>query len=363
MPSTPTALSLFSGIGGLDLGARAAGMEVLLATDIDAGALELLKRGTGATTLAGSIEEIGPQLLSTWPSDHPPDLVIGGPPCTGFSHAGFWIEDKRAGLDPATNLLQAYLGVITEFRPRGFILENVPGLAFKTHERFLVDFVQSARLSGYSVTFQVLNASKFGVAQARRRLFVVGMRDQDAVDLTVWPLFPERSSRWAIGDLDEDSLAEPNERLSGKYAGLLPLVPPGGNYLHFTGRYGWDPPLFRYRGRYWSFLLKIDPNRPSPTVPAQRVTFNGPFHWDSRHLRIRELARLQGFPDDYPLDADLTTARRHIGNAVPPVLAAAIVWRVLSALGCGPEEALPPVLQTAADPNATFSQVTSTLGR
>jgi DNA (cytosine-5)-methyltransferase 1 len=355
----PTGLSLFAGVGGLDLGARVAGLDVRLATDADASALDLLKRSTGCEVLVGDIEDVTGLLADAWPSPSGPDVIIGGPPCTGFSHAGFWLGDKRAGLDPATALLESYLEVVRIFRPRGFVLENVPGLAFKTHARFLERFLHLARSAGYSVTCEVLDASAFGVAQARRRLFIVGAFGRPAVDLTRWHALPRRSAGWALRG-SEGLQPEPDEQPGGEHGHLLPLVPPGSNYLHFTDKRGWDPPLFKYRGRYWSFLLKIDPDRPSPTVPAQRVTFNGPFHWSSRHLRVREMARLQGFPDDHPHSSNLGLARRHVGNAVPPPLAAAVVWRLLATLGAA-DIAPPPLFDVLADPDARYEEVSAAI--
>ena len=87
-------------------------------------------------------------------------------------------------------------------------------------------------------------------------------------------------------------------------------------------------PKFTWRSRYWSFLLKLDPGSPSSTVPATRITNNGPFHWDNRHLRLSELKRLQGLPQDYVVCTDRSVARKHIGNAVPPLLAAEVLWQV-----------------------------------
>jgi DNA (cytosine-5)-methyltransferase 1 len=357
-------LSVFSGLGGLDLGARIAGLEIELATDQDAEALSMLAAAGGIATLAGNIDEVlaGP-LIRLWGNRGSPRCLIGGPPCTPFSHAGFWLEDKRTGKDPAGSMLTSYLRCLEVFEPDAFVLENVPGLAFKTHERFLQHLIGSAHGLGYQVTREILRASDFGVAQARRRLFIVGVRSKSPVSLSSWPSWPIRTSRWAIGALEEGTEPEPDEELREKYRELLPLVPAGGNYLHFTDHNGHDPPLFKYRGRYWSFLLKLDPEKPAPTVPAQRITYNGPFHWRNRHLRVREIARLQSFPDWYSVSSDLSIARRHLGNAVPPLLAAAVVWRVRQALGDVGTDTWPVALDEAAKVHASFEEVTAAYPR
>lgn len=234
-----------------------------------------------------------------------PQLLIGGPPCTPFSHAGFWIDRKRESRDPAAGLLASYLAgllasylaCLREFEPDAFVLENVPGLAFATHRRWLEETIAGASRLGYSISTAVLRASAFGAPQERRRLFVTGIRNRKPVDLTRWPTFPIRSAAWAIGDLAGRPSEEPDEAIGKRYRDLLPLIRPGGNYLELTAERGSFNPQFGYRRRYWSFLLKLDPAKPSPTLPAQRITHNGPFHWENRHLRLRETARLQGFPD------------------------------------------------------------------
>lgn len=359
MSSTPTALSLFSGIGGLDLGATIAGVNVLLATDVDSGALEVLHERTGMRTLHGDVDELlEGRLVDAWGRGNRPALIIGGPPCTGFSHAGFWISDKRRGADPAVAYLASYAKAVTTFRPDAFVLENVPGLTFKTHVAFLNAFLSSVRRAGYTAFTEVLDASEFGVAQARRRLFVVGFRSSRRPRLNRRPVFPMRSAAWAIGELADTGLCEPDELPGGKYRELLELVPPGGNYLAFTrernipGR----PVLFRNRGRYWSFLLKIDPKQPAPTLPAQRLTYNGPFHWRNRHLRVGEIARLQSFPDEYPITSSLKVARRQLGNAVPPLLAAVVLWQVRAVLE-GAQPALPSALALSLDSASSYRDV------
>jgi DNA (cytosine-5)-methyltransferase 1 len=126
----------------------------------------------------------------------------------------------------------------------------------------------------------------------------------------------------ALGDLMErDDLAEPEEAVNGRYGHLLPDIPPGDNYLFYTEKRGHAKPLFGWRKRYWSFLLKLDPNQPSPTIQAQPGPYVGPFHWLNRRLRIAEIKRLQTFPDDYELVGTRRSAQVQIGNAVPPMLA------------------------------------------
>jgi DNA (cytosine-5)-methyltransferase 1 len=355
--STVTAVSLFSGVGGLDLAARALGIAVDLATDVDGTAMELHRRALGSKVLVGDIGAllVTGQLAAGWSSKDSPTLVMGGPPCTPFSHAGFWLDEKRNGMDPASFLLVRFAEAVELFAPKAFLLENVPGLAFKTHREKLGEFRCRMTRAGYTLTEQVLSAATFAIPQRRRRLFVAGVRGDLSVSLDHWPAFPVRTAGAALEDLPFCS-PEPDEHVPGHYGKLLHRVPPGGNYLRFTERYGYDPPLFKNRGRYWSFLLKIDPERPAPTLPAQRVTYNGPFHWDSRHLRAPEIARLQGFPDGYPTAANLQETRRHLGNAVPPALGMAVLWRVLASLDLADAKNMPPALRVWSDDEASYGE-------
>jgi DNA (cytosine-5)-methyltransferase 1 len=356
-------ISLFSGIGGLDLGARAAGLRVAVATDHEEDALKVLRSEIGTRTVAGPIEDLEVDRLLDRADVKRDDVryLIGGPPCTAFSHAGFWISDKRDGLDPAAGRIDDYLYFLKALKPEAFLLENVPGLAFKTHRHVLDRFVFCARRAGYSISSRVVSAASFGVAQARRRLIVIGVRGGPRFDFDSLPVMPRRSSSWAIDSAPTQP--EADERLRGRYAELLKLVPPGGNYLHFTAPKGWDPPEFKYRGRYWSFLLKLDPDAPSPTLPAQRVTYNGPFHWKNRHLRLREIARLQSFPDSFALAEGLPDARRHLGNAVPPLMAAVVLWQLRVHLGDARASDVPGFLAAASDPASTVEDVLATLAR
>jgi len=361
--SAPVAVSLFSGLGGLDLGARIAGTEVAFATDNDATALDHLSATQGTPTIEADIRNLDlKRVLREYVGGSQPDLLIGGPPCTAFSHAGFWLDSKRDGTDPAADLLGAYVDALQTLRPRAFVMENVPGLLFKTHQRFYRSFINRVRRSGYSIDVAVLDSSDFSVAQARRRLFIVGVQsDLDKADLSATTQLARRPTRWAIGDIAKSTAAEPDERPRGKHSHWIADIPPGENYLALTRERGHMTGPFEYRSRYWSFLLKIHPDRPSPTIPAQRVTYNGPFHWTDRHLRLRELARLQGFPDWQHLDSDLNTARRHIGNAVPPLLAASVIRTVLMQSGIAADEDLPKAwVDVASNSKATFEEVCET---
>ena len=218
------------------------------------------------------------------------DLLVGGPPCTPFSKSGYWLEHKRRGLDPEASLLEHYVRILDEARPHAFLLENVFALAYANHNRRWLEFLlESFDRLGYHVTQKTVLAADYGVPQRRQRLILVGSLDGPPAfpgpthtgphERRVWEL-GERElhvpARDAIGDLaDRDDLAEPEEVVGGKYGHLLPSIPPGDNYLFYTTKRGHANPEFEWRKRYWSFLLKLDPNQPSPTIQASPGPYVG----------------------------------------------------------------------------------------
>lgn len=347
------AISLFSGAGGLDLGVEAAGYRVTAAVEWDANAADTMEKN--ASTYFSSLREVvrgdlyplaagegsGLQTKDILRAAgltrrQRPDLLVGGPPCVAFSKAGFWLDWKRAGGDPAASLLQAYTRILAEARPRHFILENVYALTFANRasrpafER-LQDEIAAA---GYKFTWAVLNAADYGVPQARPRLFMVGAaRGETLPDLPrpthfgTWErrrtgeggLEPHVTVGVALSNLRSEP--EPEEIVRGQWSALLPDVPPGDNYLYFTERRGHPTPHFRWRSRYWSFLLKLHPEKPSPTVQAHPGPAIGPFHWENRRLRVPELRRLFTFPDDFAFVGRRAAVQAQVGNSVPPLLA------------------------------------------
>lgn len=337
--SSRSAISLFSGAGGLDLGVEQAGFSVRAAVEHDETACQSLRGNfPEMTVLEGDVRRISTKQLldAARLRAGDVDLLIGGPPCTPFSKSGYWLEQKRRGLDPEASLLEHYVRILDEARPQKFLLENVFALAYSNHNRPWLEFLlESFDRLGYHVTQQTVLAADFGVPQRRQRLILVGsLEGAPAIpkpthtgphERRVWDrggLAPHVTTGEAIGDLvDRHDLAEPEEVVAGKYGHLLPAIPPSENYLFYTAKRGHPEPLFEWRKRYWSFLLKLDPKQPAPTIQASPGPYVGPFHWENRRLRLLEIKRLQTFPDEFIIRGNRRSAQRQVGNAVPPLLA------------------------------------------
>ena len=336
---TLKAISLYTGVGGLDFGFEAAGFDTAVALDNDPVACRTLRLNRPWPVIEGDVAAIASEeiLQAAGLKCAEADVLIGGPPCQPFSKSGYWaMGDARRLSDPRAGTIGQYLRVLRDTLPRAFLLENVLGLAYAGKSEALeliergVRAINSETGARYSVEMKALNAADFGVPQLRERVFIVGARDGKAFRFPsathgaraaelLDDLRPYRTAWDALADLPADP-NDPELRMTGKWADLLASVPEGQNYLWHTPR-GGGRPLFGWRTRYWNFLLKLDPEQPSPTIQAQPGPWVGPFHWRNRRLRLAEIKRLQTFPDDYELVGTRRSAQIQIGNAVPPLLA------------------------------------------
>ena len=342
-------VSLFSGCGGIDLGLAQAGFEIVLANDSDPLCAASYKANeTAANFITAPVEDLDKTHFESVLSDGPVDLVAGGPPCPPYSKSRFYMKDKPRGLaDPVGDAtLSGYLDVLRIVKPRAFLFENVPGFAYKVHRPALEALLDAVDDMGFSTYWRVINAADYGVPQTRERFIMVGT--QPGIDFA----FPEPTHTrspgsslldtdlppWvtagqAISDLDTDEAADDTGHFAGgQHHELLREIPPGDNYLFFTEKRGHPEPRFEWRSRYWSFLLKLSPDKPSWTIQARRSNNMGPFHWRNRILRIEEVKRLQTFPDDWQLAGTIEQQWRQVGNAVPPRLAHAIGKSLAEAL-------------------------------
>ena len=322
-------LSFFTGGGGLDLGFEAAGFKTVYATDLDADSCETLSRNVGRSFDQQMIvEQADIRLLDPATLPAGIDLVIGGPPCQSFSASGRRAGGAAGRLDDRGTLFEAYCRIIAAVSPAAFVFENVRGILGTNKGEDWKAIVTAFGELGYRVSYRLLDALDYGAPQQRERMFLVGHQLPDEFHFPAPTHGPDASSGqghltagMALAGIDEDENLADLALSTGKYAHLLPLVPRGENYLHFTAKRGYARPVFAYRSRFSDFLYKADPDSPIKTLIASPGKYTGPFHWDNRSFSQREYKRLQGFPDDFEFHGTRQSVIRQIGNSVSPKVA------------------------------------------
>ncbi len=365
-------VSLFTGAGGLDIGCEAAGFMTCSAVELSERAQDTLRanrelffpRLAEDCVFSDIVTLDYEQLLGAAGLEvGEADLLHGSPPCTPFSKSGYWLAYKRAGEDPKASLLDNYVEALRAIRPKAFLMENVFALGYRNQNRPVLErFIGGVEAAGYSFDMDVLLAADYGIPQLRQRLLCVGLRE-DVLDVSPasyrfpWPapthsgphetrtsyngmLSPHVAAGQAFEGLnDANNPPEPEEVVRGTFEEELCAVPPGENYLFWTAHRGHPEPRFEWRKRYWTFLLKLHPDRPASTIQGQPGPWVGPFHWDNRRLRVAELKRLMSFPDEFVVCGGRRDQQLQLGNAVPPKLAQIVASRMaqeLTRLGaCG----------------------------
>lgn len=337
-------VSIYSGGGGIDCGFKKAGFDICLATDFWQPACNTLSINFPETlVICDDIRNINYRKSLSFKNIDTSDIdvLVGGPPCPAYSKSRFYrTEKKRALEDENSFTLHEYFRALKEIKPKVFFFENVFGFVYKPHQDAFNLLKHEAEINGYHIFYKVINSANYGVPQIRERFICVGVRK----DLNKSFVFPEETHinpekqdgnklNWvnceqAIGDLDIDLPEDELMQAGSKHKDLLKLIPPGDNYLYFTKERGYPEPIFKWRSRYWSFLLKLSPQKPSWTIQASFSNNMGPFHWKNRFLRISEIKRIQTFDDDYVITGNYKDQWRQIGNAVPPLLAYKIAQEI-----------------------------------
>jgi DNA (cytosine-5)-methyltransferase 1 len=338
-------VSLYTGCGGLDYGFEAAGYETRVGVEFDRDCVETITLNRDWPMICRDIHDVSSEeILSVAGLKRGEvDVLIGGPPCQPFSKSSYWVHgDSKRLEDPRATTLHAYMRCVEDILPKVFLLENVHGINFSGKEEGfqllmkLAANINKKHKTNYQLSWQVLNAADYGVPQLRVRFFLVGHRDGGRFQ------FPPSTHASSVGATDPLQLSaldvrlpdyvtawdaigghEPTEQslhIRGSWADLLPSIPEGENYLWHTNRKG-GLPLFGWRTRYWSFLLKLSKRLPSWTIQSQPGASIGPFHWSNRLLAAEEMARLQTFPHNLNFAGGRTSIQKQIGNAVPSLLA------------------------------------------
>ena len=338
------AISLFSGAGGLDIASFMSDVPVISSIDIEKDCIQTLKANDmfGDTEIMlGDLRKVDSEVFKSILSKKKASkfIIIGGAPCQPFSKAAYWVGNKtRRGInDPRAALVDEYLRVVVDLNPDGFIFENVESLLHPTNKIIVDKFLQIISECGYKYKVVKANSLDYGVPQKRKRLFIIGTKGEfkteepikthcDKKDCEQLRLLPYVTAGEAIAGFEGDEFFEPYEvAKGGTYYEDLCQVPPGKNYKMLTAWAGYKNPKFVADKRFWSFLLKLSPDRYSWTITAQPGPWVGPFHWDNRRLRAPEAAAIQTFPKDYIFCGTRRSIQKQIGNAVPPLMGKAMI--------------------------------------
>jgi DNA (cytosine-5)-methyltransferase 1 len=371
MKNSPSVIELFAGAGGMMLGLENAGFDTVFANEIHADPCKTLNHNfPGKKILCADVQSINrTKLRDLIPKNKVIDLVAGGPPCQGFSTAGMKNAD-----DPRNTMLGEFVRLVNEIKPRFFLLENVTGLKSLHGGRLLENLLNEFASIGYHFDYKVLHAADFGVPQMRKRLIVLGSKDNSSVKFPdpthssanidsrqlrlLDDKFPFVTCGDAIGDLPPINSGETTEhylidpetpyqremrngcsRITNHQASkhkketmdYYSLIPAGGTAL--------DIPIEQRNKK--AGIQRWPSDGISRTITTEPTDFLHPFL--NRVPTVRETARIQSFPDKYEFLGQRTTGNKmrrlgycsqtqQVGNAVPPILAEAIGREIIKKL-------------------------------
>lgn len=355
----PTVIDLFSGCGGFSKGFKEAGYKILVGIDNWQPALDSFKYNhKGSEILNGDIFKIEKNEIMKATGSQDVDVVIGGPPCQGFSLAGNRDEKDERNLLPFH-----FARIVKDIKPKAFVMENVLGFLSMADGKVKDDLLKEFDKIGYKVDVKDLFAHHYGVPQMRRRVFFIGIRK----DFNVTPKFPEQThydielnhGQRMLGDADlkkvatvgdaisdlpilddfkgEEEMDYPcapktdyqkdmrkhSDRLFNHTASnhteqtkkVIDLVPEGGNWEDLPKKYQ----NIRSFSNTWK---RLDSKKPSVTID---IGHRHHFHYKANRVpTVRESARIQSFTDDFKFLGNRTSQFKQVGNAVPPLLARAV---------------------------------------
>jgi DNA (cytosine-5)-methyltransferase 1 len=361
-----TVVSLFCGLGGLDLGFMWAGFQAIWANELRENAARSYAENSGLVPVTGDIQRIPTRDIPD------ADVIIGGPPCQSFSLVGM----RRQG-DERGQLIFRFRDIVLQKRPKAFVMENVPGMAASRIDgkRLTAILAADFEAAGYRVSVVKLKASDFMVPQRRTRIFILGsmctpIEVRDArkfasecygIDVTSFDI----SAAAAIGDLgpcvrkgemarygcaphsefarlmrrgngDTVSLHE-CPRMSPRDMEFAKHIPPGGNYRDIPDAISTNRIMkFKRTGGRTTTYGRLHSDRPAYTINTyfRRPNVGSNFHYsEQRLITPREAMRFQCFPDAFVVHYSSQDERNtYIGNAVPSLLAHAVAWSVRNSL-------------------------------
>jgi DNA (cytosine-5)-methyltransferase 1 len=291
----PTVVSLFSGAGGIDLGLKQAGLNILWAVDNDFDSVQTYKKNISAHAICEDIVKVKSKDIPK------ADLVIGGFPCQGFSLANRF---RNTGDDRNTLYLEM-LRIVKDLQPKWFIAENVKGILSLGEGKVIEKIVKDFSRVGYRVKYQLVNMADHGVPQLRKRVLILGTRKDLPEELNLVHPEPKYSKEGKLGKKKWVSIQE----------ALTPIEKSKKTLPNSVGS--------QYKVEYRNFTghRQTDPNEPSPTILARGNGKGGvcaiPHPNGKRRLTIRESASVQTFPLNFEFIGSNSSMYRQIGNAIP----------------------------------------------
>ena len=345
MENVLNCIDLFCGCGGLSLGFEKAGINVLVGIDAWQDAITTFNYNhKNSKGICADLSTLEPSEIEKELNGKSVDLIIGGPPCQGFSVAG-----KRIVDDVRNKLYKNFVRFVEYYKPKAFMMENVPNILSIGGGIVRDSIVKDFSDLGYKVVYKVLTASNYGTPQNRRRAVFVGFKDGKEF------IFPQQTveqlvtSYEALSDLPENSLEDGsnypmttncdyqklmrcnsskiyNHQItehSDKTKEIIAMVPDGGNYKNL-------PPELQQTRKVHIAWTRLNSQKPSFTIDTgHRHHFH--YKWN-RIPTVRESARIQSFPDDFIFLGTKTSQYKQVGNAVPPLMAEAIAKQLKETL-------------------------------
>ena len=334
-------IDLFSGCGGLSLGFEMAGFEVNLAIDNWEDALVTYRHNhKGTNTLNADLLHLDPKEIEGKYNLHDISVIIGGPPCQGFSVAG-----KRIIDDDRNKLYKSFVRFVKHFKPQAFIMENVPNILSIGNGAVKDAIIKDFSELGYTVSYKVLTASDYGVPQNRRRAIFVGLHGRE-YPFPIPSVTEKVTTYEALADLPDESVDDGadyplvpisdyqrmmregteclyNHQITNhapETQRIIAMVPDGGNYKNLPKE------MWSLRKVHIAWT-RMNSQKPCFTIDTGHRHH---FHYSFNRIpTVRESARIQSFPDNFIFLGSKTSQYKQVGNAVPPLMAFAIASKLI----------------------------------
>jgi DNA (cytosine-5)-methyltransferase 1 len=330
-------IDLFSGCGGLSYGLEMAGHRCLLGVDVDASALRSFSANhRKAKTFCGDIKTLSKKNLAELLEGEQVDMVVGGPPCQGFSTVGKGlVEDQR------NQLFKQFVRIVAVTKPKIILFENVTGLVAKKNAPILRKIYRYFEKLGYNMDARILSSQSFGVPEIRRRTIIMGVKGGECLFPTETHLESGGKKIRTVSDVFKNLKAKDgkiyNHDLSlahianSQDAQRLKFIPPGCGIRYEEDEKKYLPKKLHYKVEWAKLkekrfrqtrLQRLPLHAPAPTILTSRTSYYHPL--EARYLTPREAAACQSFPNEFIFHGSQTAIFRQIGNAVPPLLGEAL---------------------------------------